>query len=206
MLLMGAPTGELGLKLTKHPQCNFHSGRKKKKKKNITPPKKIFIQKLSLRIPFRDGLTDKVVFNEFPASLHTLVRDPRLCLTPLDNWNLPEASRPHWTGVYHNIFFFYSSFLSFLFLGRAGSVRCPTLRNCRQNRLQPAEFYRLEIRHLNQSIWAGQSSEGPSDLPAFPSHVLRQILNYLPPDERSIGFLNLLRLCGQVKKTDQRYK
>ena len=104
--------------------------------------------------------------------------------------------------IYHNIF----SLFLFFFIGRAGSARCLTLSTCRQNRLQPAEFYLLEIRHLNQSIWTGKPREGPPGLPAFPSHVLRQVLNYLPPNERTIGFLNLLRLCGQVKKTDQRYE
>lgn len=45
---------------------------------------------------------------------------------------------------------------------------------------------------------------GPAVLPAFPPHVLRQIMSYLTPDQRLLGLINLLRLCGQARKTDQR--
>lgn len=69
------------------------------------------------------------------------------------------------------------------------------MSTCRHNRLRPTQFYRLEISSL---------VAGPAVLPAFPAHILRQIMSYLPPDQRLLGFINLLRLCGQAGKTDQR--
>ena len=61
-------------------------------------PRQIPVLGLHIRIPPEHEVRAKSSFTKIPRSLHTLARDPRLCLTPLENWAEEEASLPHWTG------------------------------------------------------------------------------------------------------------
>lgn len=61
-------------------------------------PHQIPVLGLQIRVPPEHEVREKAVFTAVPRSLHALVRDPRLCLTALENWIEEEACLPHWTG------------------------------------------------------------------------------------------------------------
>lgn len=77
--------------------------------RNGLKPNQLPVLGMRIRIQAEHELLAKSDFTAIPESLHTLARDPRLCLTALEDWNPEEEeNRPHWTGV----FFIFSLSLS----------------------------------------------------------------------------------------------
>ena len=66
---------------------------------------------MSIRILAEHEMLPKSDFRPIPESLHTLARDPRLCLTALEDWTPEkEENRPHWTGMFFLFVFFWGHF------------------------------------------------------------------------------------------------
>ena len=85
--------------------------------------------------------------------------------------------------------------------GTKASPMCTNYRTCRNRRMKRRRLFRLEIDNLGRKEWGLEAEEV---LTAFPAHIISMVLGQLRVTEKLVGILNLLRLCGQAKKTDQR--
>ena len=91
-------------------------------------------------------------------------------------------------GGNNNFFFFFTS--------EKEALRCKKRATCRANRKKPCRYFRLALEGLGQDRW---DISPPKYRTSFPPHILRQILSYLPMEDRFIANVNLLRALGRAK-------
>ena len=91
-------------------------------------------------------------------------------------------------GGNNNFFFFFTS--------EKEALRCKKRATCRANRKKPCRYFCLSLEGLGQDRW---DISPPKYRTSFPPHILRQILSYLPMEDRFIANVNLLRALGRAK-------